>query len=537
MSIASNVTQKNIPVPPNCNILSTTDLKGRITSVNREFVEISGYNEQELIGHGHNILRHPDMPSAAFEHLWQTIKTGKSWRGIVKNRCKNGDHYWVDAFISPIYDNGDIVEYQSVRRHASDEQIARAETLYKQVKNGKNPSTKTHNLIHNLIKLNLIPLTIALTLGLVLALPQNALIGLVIVAALCSLYFQLKLLKPFRQPDDASDKTIVDQIMQYIYCGSRHPASHIHFRLQTLQGEQAALTGRMCFVSEQLIQSSEQVSQHMQQLDSNLQGQFSETEQVATAMHQMTTSIGDVANNAKINADTGQQLQQGFEHCLTLSAQNNSVFEQLQQSLCQADAKLSELSDNSQRIADVLDVITALADQTNLLALNAAIEAARAGDAGRGFSVVAAEIRELANRTQHSVNEIEHIVSGITQASQHSLEAMQQGRNLADNCASHTEILTTAFKQLSERTQHSLDASQMIAAAVQEQSAVAEAVNKSLFHIRDLAERNHEVSRICQQQAQTLLHTGNRFQLLTAYFWSKLAINNLKSISHLNKTD
>lgn len=520
----SAVTQRNIPVPADCNILSTTDLKGRITSVNQEFIDISGYSAKELIGHGHNILRHPDMPAAAFEHLWQTIQAGQSWRGVVKNRCKNGDHYWVDAFVSPIYEQGKIVEYQSVRRQPSEEQISRAEALYAQLQQGKSPNTRPHNLTASLVKLNLIPAAIAVALSLTLALSQTMIIWMLVASVLLSLSAQLWLLSPFSEVKSSRNDTLTTQILQYIYCGSRHPAATITFNLQKLKGEQAALTGRMCFVADQLQDSSSQVSVYMKKLDDNIQAQFSETEQVATAMHQMTASITDVAANAQINADTGVELQSGFDNCLQISTQSHHLINRLQSSLIQADSKLSELADNSQRITGVLEVITALADQTNLLALNAAIEAARAGDAGRGFSVVAAEVRELANRTQQSVSEIGKIVSGIKHSSQQTIDAMAQGKKLGDECVVQTDMLANAITQLSQQTQHSIDASRLIAVAVQQQSTVAEAINYSMHQISELAANNHEVSQTCQHHAKHLYQTGHDFGLLTNYFWRKLSV-------------
>lgn len=113
------------------NLLSTTNLKGSITYTNPEFTEISGFNEDELKGKNHNIVRHPDMPPAAFENLWTDIKAGKPWMGIVKNRCKNGDHYWVDAYVMPIQQNGVTVEYQSVRFKPKPGAVERATQLYK----------------------------------------------------------------------------------------------------------------------------------------------------------------------------------------------------------------------------------------------------------------------------------------------------------------------------------------------------------------------------------------------------------------------
>ncbi|MCK3483873.1 PAS domain-containing protein, partial [Escherichia coli] len=121
-----------------CNsALSTTSPQSHITYVNPDFIKISGFTEEELLGQPHNIVRHPDMPPAAFEHMWSTLKSGRSWMGLVKNRCKNGDHYWVSAYVTPIAKNGSIVEYQSVRTKPEPEQVLAAEKLYAQLRSGK----------------------------------------------------------------------------------------------------------------------------------------------------------------------------------------------------------------------------------------------------------------------------------------------------------------------------------------------------------------------------------------------------------------
>ncbi|HCF4900592.1 TPA: PAS domain-containing protein [Pseudomonas putida] len=100
------VTGRNLEFPKDANILSTTSPQSHITYVNPDFIKISGFTEEELLGQPHNIVRHPDMPPAAFEHMWSTLKSGRSWMGLVKNRCKNGDHYWVSAYVTPIAKNG-----------------------------------------------------------------------------------------------------------------------------------------------------------------------------------------------------------------------------------------------------------------------------------------------------------------------------------------------------------------------------------------------------------------------------------------------
>jgi len=137
MKINQPNTGKEVVMKPGSVLVSKTDLKGAITYCNRDFIEISGYSYPELMGENHNIVRHPVMPSVAFEDLWDTVKAGKPWAGIVKNRAKNGDHYWVKANVSALYKDGEISEYISVRTCPSAEEIAGVETLYDDVNSGK----------------------------------------------------------------------------------------------------------------------------------------------------------------------------------------------------------------------------------------------------------------------------------------------------------------------------------------------------------------------------------------------------------------
>ena len=136
MKINQPVTNHQRHMKPGSALISRTDLKGIITYVDQNFIDISGYSEDELMHKNHNIVRHPDMPPAAFQNLWDTIKAGQPWNGIVKNRAKNGDYYWVEANVAPVTRNDQIVEYISVRKAPSPEQIAAAETLYRQLNNG-----------------------------------------------------------------------------------------------------------------------------------------------------------------------------------------------------------------------------------------------------------------------------------------------------------------------------------------------------------------------------------------------------------------
>lgn len=134
------VTGREITLAEGQELISTTDLKGIITGYNQAFREMSGFDDEELLGKNHNVIRHPDMPPEAFEDLWQHMKLGKHWMGIVKNRSKSGDHYWVDAYVTPVMENGQVTGYESVRVRPSNEQVERAEQVYQKLQAGQ----KTH---------------------------------------------------------------------------------------------------------------------------------------------------------------------------------------------------------------------------------------------------------------------------------------------------------------------------------------------------------------------------------------------------------
>ena len=133
----SNITTIERTFPSQDQLVSTTDLQGMIIYANPEFCEIAGYSLNELIGQHHNIVRHPDMPKAAFTDMWEKLNRGDSWRGMVKNRCKNGDYYWVDAYVTPLFEDGKITGYQSVRAFPSKQQKTDAQKLYDKLNQNK----------------------------------------------------------------------------------------------------------------------------------------------------------------------------------------------------------------------------------------------------------------------------------------------------------------------------------------------------------------------------------------------------------------
>lgn len=173
MKINEPVTDQEVKLRDGQELVTKTNLKGIITYANPDFIEISGFSREELVGKNHNLVRHPDMPPAAFKDLWETLKLGRPWSKLVKNRCKNGDYYWVKANVTPIFRNGEIVEYMSVRTRPSAEEVEQASVLYAKLKRNEasipSPSrVASSNLSGEISKFATIAVVLALIINAVL---------------------------------------------------------------------------------------------------------------------------------------------------------------------------------------------------------------------------------------------------------------------------------------------------------------------------------------------------------------------------------
>jgi aerotaxis receptor len=256
--------KKNLPVTQveedyssSANILSTTNLKGAITYVNEDFIRISGFTKDELIGKNHNMVRHPDMPPAAFEQLWSTVKSGQSWMGMVKNRCKNGNHYWVDAYVTPIEKNGSVEEYQSIRRKPDRDFIKRAEQVYPKLMEGKKPSQLKNGLpinIKNILWL-IIPIVSFIT-STILFEDNIAQIGGGIAGVFLALIGQVLTLRPIGLAITASKKIIENPVARYIYTGRNDDIGQILLAIKSLESETAGLIGRIADSAKVMMDSS-----------------------------------------------------------------------------------------------------------------------------------------------------------------------------------------------------------------------------------------------------------------------------------------
>ncbi|CAN1603148.1 methyl-accepting chemotaxis protein [Pseudomonas sp. B21-028] len=241
---------------------------------------------------------------------------------------------------------------------------------------------------------------------------------------------------------------------------------------------------------EQLANSAQSLSAVTEQTNLEVSSQKEETEQVATAMNQMTATVHDVARNAEEAAQAAQTADDKVESGQQVVRQSMARIEQLADSATSASSSIESLSAEIQNIGTVLSVIKSVAEQTNLLALNAAIEAARAGEQGRGFAVVADEVRALAKRTQQSTEEIERLVSALRSAAQTSVQQIQSSGELVKMAVSDALQTESALGSIAAAVSLIQQMNQQIAAAAEQQSSVAEEINRSVTSIRASADQS-----------------------------------------------
>lgn len=483
------VTTVEQTFPDQQRLISATDPSGNITYCNEAFSKISGYSSEDLMGSPHNLVRHPDMPPAAFGLMWSYLKAGKSWMGIVKNRCKNGDYYWVSAYVTPILEGGRITGYESVRVKPTREQINRAEALYKRLRAGKNAIPKKRHYVAFIGSLAL-PVTAAVVaIGVANLLPS--LVAQALTAGLflaIGLWAHMRMGHQLKQILKSAPNTFSDPISAIAYSDSYGPSAQLEMILISEDARLKTALTRLNDLAAQVAEAAVHSSLFSGKTEHALLEQLVETNTAATAMTAMAVSINEVAGHVQQTATEAQTARglavQGDE----VVGASREAIQVLASTVTNISHAVGNLANETQQITTAAGMIQSIADQINLLALNAAIEAARAGEQGRGFAVVADEVRSLAGKTRDTTKQIQNILETLKKGADDAVSIANIGICEADNGVQQVIEAQRALQGIREAVERISSTSQQIATASEEQSHVAENISGQINNIAQTVE-------------------------------------------------
>ena len=507
MRVNLPVTQKEHLYNAGHSLVSVTDLKGRITYCNDAFVAVSGYTREELLGQAHNIIRHPDMPEEAFRDMWHTLQSGQPWTGLVKNRRKNGDHYWVLANATPMKDGERTTGDLSVRICHERDTVESAEKLYQTMRDEARHGALQTVLARGVVvrKQALARLAAGLTPGLrdrLWAIQLGA-IGLGMLAAVtlppgiswlpalllagaAVAAIQALTLQPLHLIVADASRLAAGDLSHPVRLGHEGLIGDVQRALNQLAVNLRTVEANTRDEILEVRQAVAEISAGNMDLSARTEAQAASLEQTAASMKQINDAIGQTAESAR--------------HGTTLAESTSAIAVRSHHAVEQVGHSMETINDSSHRIGEIIHVVESVAFQTNILALNAAVEAAHAGEAGRVATGNAHSSQAQANMSE-------------------ALQSVQNVNNLLNEISSAATEQQSSISQISQAKDHMDGITQQNAAMVKELASNAkslltqvEAVSNSmrLFRLKrgepSIAEVDAVALRITGKEHQTGAH-------------------------------
>ena len=555
------VSQREYPLREGAAIISWTDAKGNITFANDDFVEASGFTRDELIGQPQNIVRHPDMPTEAFRDLWATIKTGQPWVGLVKNRRKDGDHYWVKATVTPTPDGG----YLSVRAKPQRDEVQAAEALYQRMRNnsglrlegGELAPSPRQRLVRRFMDINMASKMWLATVLSMLFILFCAGLGWVAIDEARGLLQHVDAAKgqELRTTLDnqslmlglaAGTVVLLWPLLAFVvvrsFSGQMRSAVQAAHSIAAFDlAKPVPLAGRdevgevlaqFAIMRNNLLGNAALIKQSTGKLDSsarNLTASSAMSAQaavkqaeaaagMAAAVEELSVSIDQVSDHAReandVSRESGDLSREGGRVIHAAADEIGHIAEAVQGSA----KTISELEGYSAEISTIVGVIKDIADQTNLLALNAAIEAARAGEQGRGFAVVADEVRKLAERTANSTQQITAMIDKVQSGARRAVEDMEASVKRVSDGVDLAHQAGNSISSIQSAAARVMQAVVDIDHALKEQGVAARDIAQNVEQVAQMTEQGSHSSRQASGVADEVAQLSDELKHLADLF-------------------
>lgn len=507
------VTHREFVIPDDCPLVSTTDIKSRITYCNPAFVAASGYTTEELLGQPHNLIRHPDMPAEAFRDMWATLESGRPWTALVKNRRKNGDHYWVRANVTPVLEDGRIAGYMSVRTKPGRDEVAAAEALYTRMRDEASAGRVRTRLAQGrlipsgpagwwvrLAEWRSLAGTAACVMGACAATNAAAMAGpawagwlaAALSAIFCATWIWSRDQSVLTRAAGIAERLAAGDLQPVVARESTGSLGRLQRALAQLNVNLQAVVGDVRREVEGVHVACNEIASAGRDLGRRTEAQSGSLQEAASALEQIASTVRHTADGATQARELAGSTIDAARHSGEASAT--------------AGQRMQDLRQASERIAEIVGVIEGISFRTNLLALNAAVEAARAGDSGRGFAVVAGEVRALAHRVGEAAHEIKALVG-------QSREKVDDGVLIVDKTVQAARKAELAVDEMSAMIGR-------IGDAVTQQSVGVSQVNTSVAEIDTLTQQNAAMveelgasAASLAQQADTVVQAVRVFKL------------------------